>query len=169
MSLGQPRGRRARYNGSFWFLVAWKEVATGRSLVRRFFSDGGASRIVIIDTDIARGHNMVVIFCQWNLAQPRIAIIGWVSQVSDVSSTGILDAPYRAFVIAAKCPYRKSQLDQSCRSTPCVGRAPAEATRTPEQRSLAQTVMCVTGVGLDAPARFRETSPTPDTFFRSQY
>jgi len=46
---------------------------------------------------------MVAIFCQWGLEQLLIAIIGWVSQLSGISSTGILDAPYRAFVIAGKC------------------------------------------------------------------
>ncbi len=63
---------------SLWVLVAMTALATVRSLVHIFATDGGANSIAGIEVSGDAGTNLVAIFAQWGLEQLLLAVVAWV-------------------------------------------------------------------------------------------
>lgn len=74
-----PADAYAGTKASLWVLVGATVLATVRSLIHMFYSDGGANSIAGLP--IAEGEaweNLVAIFAQWGYEQLIIAAISWV-------------------------------------------------------------------------------------------
>ena len=76
--LAQPEQGYRGTAASFWVLVAMTVLATGRSLVHIFASDGGANSIAGVEVSGVAGDNLVHLFAQWGLEQLLLATVAWV-------------------------------------------------------------------------------------------
>lgn len=76
--LAKPEDGYRGTAASFWILVAMTALATGRSLVHIFATDGGANSIAGLEVSGDAGDNLVHLFAQWGLEQLLLAVVAWV-------------------------------------------------------------------------------------------